>query len=289
MDLNGLIYTRLSTCESLTGMLAEYDGTPAIFNTEFPADQQSGWGGNTQYPRLEYRYYAQVDTKRSSSGILSISMYGLDMAQLDEMEALVRGRLRDVLMKPDDEPPFCVAWSRSDIFTFEGNAVICKQAQFDILEYADQYTMDPDPVETINLFLKDKFGETVVVVGEDAITQYAEATPESPVLFARLVSDEVDHITFALTWMNCRIAIHVIAPEADARSSWLRRINTALTVAGEAIMPDGSPLRLLSCRASNTSDYLTAGQIDIMAQYILPRPVDDGPVMVPVINDDTFT
>ena len=52
MNLSELIFKRLSADENLQTMLATYAGAPAIFDSEFPADQQEGWEGATQYPRI---------------------------------------------------------------------------------------------------------------------------------------------------------------------------------------------------------------------------------------------
>ena len=40
MNLSELIFKRLSADENLQTMLATYAGAPAIFDSEFPADQQ---------------------------------------------------------------------------------------------------------------------------------------------------------------------------------------------------------------------------------------------------------
>lgn len=40
MDLNQLLYRRLSQDNLLNGTLSKYADKPAIFNTEFPPDQQ---------------------------------------------------------------------------------------------------------------------------------------------------------------------------------------------------------------------------------------------------------
>lgn len=54
MDLNQLLYRRLSQDNLLNGTLSKYADKPAIFNTEFPPDQQEGWNGKSQYPRISY-------------------------------------------------------------------------------------------------------------------------------------------------------------------------------------------------------------------------------------------
>ena len=87
MDMNQLIYTRLSTDLELRQELARFYDAPAIFNTEFPADQAEGWMGKTQYPRIAYRYDMQADPQRSSSGTLHVSVYsGKDMTQCERIE-----------------------------------------------------------------------------------------------------------------------------------------------------------------------------------------------------------
>ena len=73
MDLNQLLYRRLSQDNLLNGTLSKYADKPAIFNTEFPPDQQEGWNGKSQYPRISYVFNKQVVTKRSSSGQLDVA------------------------------------------------------------------------------------------------------------------------------------------------------------------------------------------------------------------------
>ena len=54
MDFNQLIYSRLAANASLVAKLATFDKQPAIFCQEFPADQQPGWSGKVEYPRIDY-------------------------------------------------------------------------------------------------------------------------------------------------------------------------------------------------------------------------------------------
>lgn len=54
MNLISLIYKRLLDSERLKSLCATYAGKPAIFNTEAPDDKQEGWGGKSQYPRINF-------------------------------------------------------------------------------------------------------------------------------------------------------------------------------------------------------------------------------------------
>lgn len=109
MNLSELIFKRLSADENLQTMLATYAGAPAIFDSEFPADQQEGWEGATQYPRICYRIDMQVNQERSSAGTLYVAMYTDKTSTIiEDIETAVKHCLQDVLMKPAGEAPF--AW-----------------------------------------------------------------------------------------------------------------------------------------------------------------------------------
>lgn len=273
MDLNELVYSRLAECERLVVLLARYYDGPAIFNTEFPSDQSEGWHGEDQYPRILYRISMQANQERSSSGTIRITIYGRkDPAAIEEIEDLVKGRLTNVLIKPDDEAPFSVAWYNTEPFSVEGMAVYGKDIVFDLIEYPDQFLADPDPVECLSRTLKETF-EDAFVIRIDDIDRFRVATEDEPVIYCRMESIDNDHVSYALTWINCRIAIHVIAPTSDARARWVRLIINSLMLSGEGILSDGTPLRYTGMKARNTSDYLTAGQIMLTGQYTLPRNI----------------
>lgn len=163
MDLNQLLYRRLSQDNLLNGTLSKYADKPAIFNTEFPPDQQEGWNGKSQYPRISYVFNKQVDTKRSSSGQLTVALYDImDPLEVEKIEVTIRNCLQDVVMKPEGEAPMCFAWARSEPYILEGNAVLCKEIVFDILEYPAQETTDPDPVMALNRYIKNLFPECML-------------------------------------------------------------------------------------------------------------------------------
>jgi len=157
---------------------------------------------------------------------------------------------------------------------------------FDVLEYPNQFATYPDPAESMSLGLKEAYPD-MFVIGVDKIDRFKVATEDSPIVYCRTDSLENDHISMALTWINCRIAIHVIAPTADARSKWVRVISNCLMLSGEAVMTDGTPLLFKGVQASNTSDYLLSGQIMLSGQYTLPRLNQDAvPLrMIPKIKE----
>lgn len=268
MNLSELIFRRLSADEDLTKMLATYAGVPAIFDSEFPSDQQEGWEGATQYPRICYRIDMQVNQERSSSGTLYIAIYtDKTSTVIDEIENTVRLRLQDVLMKPDGEAPFCVAWARTESYVIEGKEVWCKEVAFDILEYPDQLSTDPDPVLAVAAYIKKIFPETMVL-GIDNVGDFIE-TSKTPVFYCRLanIQHTTGHCMNTISWFIGKIAVHLIYPGAGTRLKTLASINQRIAIDEEIIMLDDSPMIISQMELNNKADYLREGQLTITGKY----------------------
>lgn len=268
MNLSELIFKRLSADENLQTMLATYAGAPAIFDSEFPADQQEGWEGATQYPRICYRIDMQVNQERSSSGTLYIAIYtDKTSTVIGEIENTVRLRLQDVLMKPDGEAPFCVAWARTESYVIEGKEVWCKEVAFDILEYPDQLSTDPDPVLAVAAYIKQLFPETAVL-GIDSISDFIE-TSKTPVFYCRLanIQKTTGHCMNTIAWFIGKVAVHLIYPGAGTRLKTLASINQRIAIDEEIIMLDDSPMIISQMELNNKADYLREGQLTITGKY----------------------
>ena len=269
MDLSQLVYTRLAGDDALSKILAKFNGQPAIFNTEFPSDQQEGWDGKTQYPRIEYQFNMQVDMQRASSGMLMLAVYTEKNPMVaEQIEMYVRRSLKDVLMKPSDEAPFCVAWARTDPFMLEGTAILCKDLVFDILEYPDQETTDPDPVMALSKYIKELYPDCIVL-GMDRIGEYTNPA-DTPIFYCRLqniVLDPNGYLQHTITWFNCQIAVHLLCPDASMRLKLIAGLNQMLGNAGEVIMLDDSPMTVTAMQVNNRSDYLREGQLLVTGHY----------------------
>ena len=268
MNLNELIYERLAGFPELAGRLAKYAGQPAVFDSEFPPDQQTGWNGQNQYPRINYRYYMQVNQERSSAGILHVIIYTTRVPGLaEELEALVKMRLEDVLMKPSGQAPFCVAWAGTDAYAAEGQAVVFKDVAFDILEYPSQETTDPDPVLAVGAYIKSMYPEAVVL-GIDRIGEYVNPA-DTPVFYCRLENTQntTGHCMNTITWFHARVAVHLIYPDAAARLKMAAAISQQMAKDTEIIMLDQSPMKLTGLEVNNKADYLREGQLVITGKY----------------------
>lgn len=268
MDLNALLYNRLTNENVVASVLAKYAGSPAVFNTEFPPDQQEGWEGNQQFPRISYLFNKQADAQRAASGMLRVAIYDImNPMEVEKIEVAIRNSLQDILMKPDGEAPMCFAWSRSDPYILEGNNVLCKEVIFDILEYPAQETTNPDPIMALNQYIKALFPQSIVL-GVDALSDYTSAR-DKPVLYCGLTSiDSVSgYCENTISWFDAGISVHLLCPDAGLRIKMVAALQQKLAKDGEVIMLDDSPMTIKSIKVSNWSDYLREGQLSITGHY----------------------
>ena len=101
--------------------------------------------------------------------------------------------------------------------------IVGASVRFDILEYSRQETANPDPVQALSRWLKDLEKESLVI-GKDHIEKFFEPSGERPAFYVRVQSYKTNRATYALTWVDCNLAIHIIVPEPENRSLWARYI-----------------------------------------------------------------
>ncbi len=275
MILEELIYKRFVGAKDLVGHLASFNGAPAVFSPEPPDKDQDGWGGKAQYPEVIYNFDLQANEERHSAGTLSVSLLCQNTTEVtpEALEPMVRGCLRDVVLTPVGGNPYCFAWARTDAFTVEekkGGVTIGSEVRFDILEYPSQETSDPDPVMALNRYIKELYPECLVL-WHDRMEEITEASAERPLVYCRLLSAEKTRETNTVAWMDGRIAVHILCPDGEKRLKMAADIANSLSLSGEVIMLDHSPMFIRRLQANYGSDYLKAGQIFVTGQYGLLR------------------
>lgn len=277
MNLEELIYKRFSGSEGLIKHLAKFSGLPAVFSPEAPGDNQEGWGGDhkPRYPRVEYNFDLQANEERKSNGTLTVSLLCQNTADIapEAIEPEVKKCLRDVLIKPKGSAPYCFTWARTDAFSLKDkkdNLVIGCDIRFDILEYPNQETTDPDPIMAANKYMKELWPESLVI-GYDDMEEITEATKERPVIYCRLTAIEKAQETNTVAWMDGKIAVHILCPDADVRLKMATATANRLSLDGEIIMLDHSPMFIKRLQANYKSDYLKDGQIFATVHYGLLR------------------
>lgn len=275
MKLEELIYNRFVNSEALVGHLAKFRGSPAVFSPEPPDDNQDGWNGNTQYPKVIYNFDLQANEERHSAGTLSVSLLCQNTTEVtpEAIEPIVRDCLRDVILKPEGGTPYCFAWARTDAFSIDeekSDVTIGSEIRFDILEYPSQETSDPDPVMAVNKYIKEMY-EGCLIMGYDRMEEITEATAERPVIYCRLMSVDKSEETNTVAWMDGRIAVHILCPDSGIRMKMAAAIANSISLDGEIIMLDHSPMFIKRLQANYRSDYLKDGQIFVTGHYGLLR------------------
>lgn len=276
MKLEELIYKRFASYKELTEQLAVFNGVPAVFSPEAPDDNQEGWGGKTQYPKVVYNFDLQTNEERRSAGTLSVILLCQNTTDVapEDIEPEVRKCLRDVILKPEGGTPYCFTWARSDSFTVDEkkgtSMTIGCEIRFDILEYPSQETSDPDPIVATNRYIKGIYPECLIM-GYDRMEEITEATAERPVIYCRLISADKSEETNTVAWMDGRIAVHILCPDTEIRLKMAAAIANSMSLDGEIIMLDYSPMFIKRLQANYKSDYLKDGQIFVTGRYGLLR------------------
>ncbi len=274
MTFDEIIYKRLTEEEDIASALATYAGKPAVFYQTAPDDKQA-WGKD-QYPRIVFTIDLRADQERKTAGVLQADLYCDESHTAPEQIAPhIRDCLTNLILKPDGSSHYAFAWASTEMFYLSGSSGVSTRIdgatiRFDILEYGDQYTSNPDPAEAVLICLKSLVPDGAVI-GIDKIAPYYEPSGERPAFYVRINSHKTNRQTYAITWVDCTISVHVITADSDMRMKWVRFLSDYFNRAGEVGMTDGSPMLIFSTMADNTADYLSKGQITLNAQYSLPR------------------
>lgn len=279
--IENLIYQALQGINGLSGLLAKYSDTPAIFYQQAPNDQDDGWDG-LQTPRVDYMVDWQYNAERKAEGALEVNVWCSSTQEItpEEIEPLIRVGLSELFLT-DETETYAIVWARSDPFGVEGNEPIMLgiTLQFDILAFPVQYTTTPDPVEGVNLCLK-QFMPNAKIIGVDTLPALCRASAEEPIIYCRLQTDESSmKNSYAVAWITTNIAIHVFADHPQARQTRCREITNILALEGEIILTDDSPMILKQLKINTSYNPLQQGQITISGQYGVLRKEDPAPIM----------
>lgn len=275
MNLEQLIYRRFANSEQLAKHLAVFRGHPAVFSPEPPDSILDEWEGKEQYPEIVYNFDMQTNEERKSIGTLTVTLVCQNTPDVvpEAIESEVKRCLRDVLIRPEDGSPYAFTWTRTDAFSVQekkNGLLIGSEIRFDILEYPSQQTTDPDPVMAANRYIKEIYPECLVI-GSDRMDEITEATKEIPVAYCRLIAIDKGKETNTVAWMDGKLAVHVLCPDGETRIKMATAIANQLSLDGEIIMLDDSPMFIKRLQVNYKSDYLKDGQIFITVHYGLLR------------------
>ena len=268
MSLEGLIYKRLVADVIITSQLAEWGDAPAVFMTEAPSDTSPGWNGEINFPRIVCSLDMTASTERKCQGTLTVYV---DMkndfdSNYSDLIAAVKNRLLNIMLTPEGESPYLFAWNRTEAYQLEGKDTGTSMLMFDVLEYPEQITGDPDPVAAMNGYLK-KICPEAKILHYDRLPEIYEL--EGPVFYVRSESESVDESTstYAVIWIEGNLSVHIFHPNQLIRNMTARMITEEAGIDDEIMMTDKSPMFIRSCTFNSISDWLRTGQLSIGVRF----------------------
>lgn len=270
--MESLIRRRLASNENLRALLANFGDEPAIFYQKVPADTDSP---ESLYPQIIFTTDKYADATRGAAGILNVDIITSQLTTPpEEIERLVRETLEGIFFRPQIGEIFSLKWQRTDVFTEPASErtplIIGATMTFEIYEWINAETSDPDPVQALNEWasLLDDFA----IIGVTEFEEIYEPTRERPAIYFDVQKVKSVEITNSAVWLDVTITLHVFAPDVRSRREWLTALNQRLLLEDAVRLADGCPMRLLD------SEYLTAssevqGQIRYVFRYGLRRTI----------------
>lgn len=265
------LYEHLLLQDALEPYLATYDGMPAVFSQEAPADTDSLWGDGPQYGRIVFTIDLQGDPGRIFGGRLVVDIMCKEDEQYPEdIEPILRPLIHGYFFSSGT---FTVAaqWVSSDPFTQPTDHVTGCTMAFDLLAFPMITTSAPDVISRINAWTKARFPELHVInldtlpatawkpsVGDSAIYWRLGATAP-----ARWIPD-----TFQTVWRTATIKGHVFSEDIATVADVSERVNIQLYADKRLLKQGETPIMVNRNNTSDVSaDPLRTGQITVDATY----------------------
>lgn len=287
-DLRRLVLDQLLGDAQLGGMLAAYKGQPAVFYQKSPSDSRPGWG-EPRYPRVDFNVDMRHDPERKTAGTMTFNIWCStecpDLGGRDPDRA-IEERLLDMISGTfytgQDRATVCAEWERSDEFDYEGNQQNASMPEiygltvtFELMEFPEQITTSPDPIQGLNAWTKKHFKMTAIA--HDEMPPIWKPTDENPAIYWRFEGAEsTDQQSYSVTWYNGTFSAHILAESVRERNRWMKAIMERVQIDGEIILPDDSPMFIKRIAVRHGADPLREGQLGLTGRYgVLAQPVKE--------------
>lgn len=266
----------------ITEKLTRYNGRPAIFYSEVPGKNEPEWEDSC-YPRICYSWEMKSIPLLKSAGTLVVRLqYQNTEKQLPgQIKPLIRKCLEEILIQAEDDSPCCFIQRDAHLmscYKSSGSLALTEDTEmgteicFDILKYPCQETSDPDPVTALNQYIKNLYPDALIL-GIDPIKTIKLQNTSQPVYYCHLDSIKKGPETNTAAWINAKISVFVLCPSEHTRLKRIKNLAHSLSLDGEIIMTDGSPMSIKRYWVNNIAAYQSNGQILISAHYGLCRSI----------------
>lgn len=274
------LYTHLKEQKELAEYLAKYNGIPAVFNQEAPADTDPLWGSGPQYGRIVFAEDMQGDPERTMGGTLVVDIMCHENSQFPEdVEPIVRELIHGYFFSNDG---FTVAaqWRNSSYFTEPTKRVTGCTVSFDLLAFPVLTTDKPDVIARLNEWSSAFDG--LYVINFDKLPQSAwKPTNGESAVYWRLVGEKPAgwiRDSFSTIWRTATVRGHIFSEDLSTAMTIGRRLMTGL-YASKRLLKDGeAPVMVNRSNSLNDgADALKTGQLTVEATYgiIVYKPTSE--------------
>ena len=276
------LYEHLTAQESLAECLGIYDGKPAIFSQEAPADIDRKWSPDLKYGRVVFAVDIHGDPERAMGGTLAVDIICEENGeyQPEDVEPILRQLIHGWFFS-SETLTVAAQWKTSSIFTeAEGQLTGCTLA-FELLAFPVITTESPDIIARINEWTASRFPK-IHIINHDKLPASAWKPKENEAaVYWRLVQDNPAgwiRDTFQTIWRTATVRCHIFS-ESNATASYVaRNITVGLYADKRIVKQDETPIMV---NRKNTvdlgADPLRTGQVSVEATYaiIINRATED--------------
>ena len=279
------LYNHLITQASLLPYLATYNGQPAVFNQEAPADTDELWGSGPQYARIVFAVDIQGDPERTMGGTLAVDIMCKKFVIPEED---VEPSEDDTEQFPEDIEPivrplihgyffsngmFVVAaqWKNSSYFTEATDHIAGCTITFDLLAFPVLTTANPDVVARINAWTTTHFEDLHVINLDELPSEAWKPTGSASAVYWRLAQDAPAGWipdTFQTIWRTATLKCHIFSQDISTASTVAQKLTTKLYAVKRLLKPEETPIMV---NRRNTTEYgsdpLRTGQLTVEATY----------------------
>ena len=286
------LYSHLKAQPELAALLATYNGEPAIFNQEAPADTDPLWADGTEYSRIVFAVDIQGDPERTMGGTLMVDIsckdgtaYPNDVTRFvtpEELEPLVRGFIDGYFFSSGT---FTVAaqWKTTNYFTEPTEHVIGCTIGFALLGFPIITTDTPDIVSRFNAWAAEIDG--LHVINHDPLPATAWKPDEESAIYWRVVQDkDCTWIpsTFQTLWREASVRGHIFSRDYQTAATLARDLAVKLHSQKRLMKENETPIMVNRDNViENGADPLKTGQLTVNDTYAIivafgnPETLDD--------------
>lgn len=244
-----------------------------MFIRTAPNDTDEKWKGDP-YPRILVDLSQDEAMERQFEQGLKLQVVTSKEQAVKpvDLESLILGAI-DLCFFSRQDISLCARWSRSEFS--ESQDIKTGSFIFDIMRFQKQQIQQPDPVFTLNVWLKTNYPEAKII-GYDEMQEVWKASNDAPAIYGRLESVTPGNYgdTWEVTWMNAGIRLHLISG-SKSKAFLIRNISEKLLMREKLMMNDGGPMFISKVNYNDTMNPLKNRQFFIECQYGVLREKEE--------------